>query len=326
MVSMSPPLGMIDDIASFAMSGPDAIKTNAIINAKIESKKLEFGPSKCYNIHIGNSGDTHSMLKVHNETLNVKDYETYLGDIICNNGSNEKNIENRKHQGIAAINQINSMLNLTSLGHFHFEIALVLRDSILISKLVFNSEVWYNVYNAQIEKLEQIDEMFFRKMFNVAKTAPKVGLYIECGKLPVKFITKMRRIMYYWHILTRNEEELLYKFYSVQKYSPSVGDWVCQVKKDMTDINLQLSESEIKSLSKFQFQVIVKQKIQTMAIEQLMSKRKQKSIKLNKDRFNPQEYLLSKNLSISEVQNLDKLRNSIIEVIENFKFSHEDNM
>ena len=34
-----PPLGMIDDIVSFALSGPDAIKTNAIINAKIKFKK-----------------------------------------------------------------------------------------------------------------------------------------------------------------------------------------------------------------------------------------------------------------------------------------------
>ena len=49
-----PPLGMIDDIASFSLSGPNAIKTNAIINSKIESKKFEFGPTKCYNIHIDN--------------------------------------------------------------------------------------------------------------------------------------------------------------------------------------------------------------------------------------------------------------------------------
>ena len=33
-----PPLGMIDDIITFALSGPDAIKTNAIVNSKIESK------------------------------------------------------------------------------------------------------------------------------------------------------------------------------------------------------------------------------------------------------------------------------------------------
>ena len=218
------------------------------------------------------------------------------------------------------------MLNLTSLGHFYFEIALVLRDSILISKLVFNSEVWYNVKDSQIEKLEQIDEMYLRKMFNVAKTAPKVGLFIECGKLPVKFIVKMRRIMYYWHILHRDEDELLFKFFSVQKYSPSEGDWVCQVKKDMKEVKLELSEAEIKSLSKSQFQILLRIKIDRSAITYLEGKRKEKTKNLNITKFDPQEYLLSKNLSMSEVQTLYKVRNSMTDVKENFKSSHENNM
>ena len=95
------------------------------------------------------------------------------------------NIEKRKNEGLAAINQISSILNLTSLGHFYFEIALILRQSILISKLVFNSEVWYKVTSKQLEKLEQIDELYMRKILNVAKTTPKVGIYIECGVMPV---------------------------------------------------------------------------------------------------------------------------------------------
>ena len=172
-----PPLGMIDDIASFSMSGSDAIKTNAIINAKIESKKLEFGPTKCFNIHIGKLENTHSNLKVHNDVLNVKEYETYLGDVINRTGSNENNVENRRSLGLAAINQMMSMINLTSLGHFFFEIALILRDSILLSKLVFNSEVWYKVTPKQLEKLEQIDESYFRKIMDVPKTTPKVGMW-----------------------------------------------------------------------------------------------------------------------------------------------------
>ena len=68
------------------------------------------------------------------------------------------------------------MINMVSLGHYHFEIALILRDSLLISKLVFNSEIWYNISDKQLEKLEQIDEMYLRRLLNVAKTAPKVGL------------------------------------------------------------------------------------------------------------------------------------------------------
>ena len=132
---------MIDDIASFALSGPEAIKTNAIINAKIESKKLEFGPAKCYNIHLGEMEET--IVKVHEHVMKVKSYETYLGDIICKSGSNDRNIDFRRNQGLSAISEISSMLDRVSLGHFHFQISLILRDSVLMSKLVFNSEIWY---------------------------------------------------------------------------------------------------------------------------------------------------------------------------------------
>ena len=85
-----------------------------------------------------------------------------------------------------------------------------------------------------------------------------------------------------------------------------------QVKTDMAEIKLQLSEAEIKSLSKCQFQVIVKKKIDRLAIEHLLIKRKQKCIELNLTKFKPQEYLLS--------------RNSLIDVKENFRSSHENNM
>ena len=268
---------MIDDIASFSLSGPNAIMTNAIINSKIESKKLEFGPTKCYNIHIGKSKEMHSILKVHGEKLNVKEYETYLGDVISRTGSNENNIEHRKNEGISGINQIMSMLNLTSLGHYYFEIAIILRDSILISKLVFNSEVWYKVSIKQLEKLEQIDEIYFRKIFNVAKTSPKIGIYMECGKLPIRFIVKMRRLMYYWHILNRKEDELLFKFYKAQKYMPSEGDWIIQIEKDKSELNLQLSEEEIRAMSNYKFKKLIRDKIEKAARVYLESQKKRKT-------------------------------------------------
>ena len=36
----------------------------------------------------------------------VREYETYLADLIYNSESNENNIENRKNVGIVGINQI----------------------------------------------------------------------------------------------------------------------------------------------------------------------------------------------------------------------------
>ena len=47
-------------------------------------------------------------------------------------------------------------------------------------------------------------------------------------------------------------------------------------------------------------------------------------MKLENMKFEHQEYLLSKNLSISEVQTLFKIRNIMIEVKEKFNLSHEN--
>ena len=206
------------------------------------------------------------------------------------------------------------MLTLTSLGHFHFEIALVFCESILISKLIFNSEVWYNVSNKQLEKLEQIDELYFRRILNVAKTAPKVSIYMEFGIMPIRFIIKIRRLLYYWHILQRNKEELIFRFYTAQKCSPSEGDWGNQITKDKADIKLELSDAEIKSMSHYQFKELVKQKVERFAIKNLEARKKEKSKKLKISLFKPQEYILTTNLSITEVQTLFKIRNGMIDV------------
>ena len=79
---------MCDDVVSVARCGLDSIKTNAIIDSKIESKKLEFGPTKCYNIHVGGNIEQCCILKVHDSVMKQKDHETYLGDVISNNGKN----------------------------------------------------------------------------------------------------------------------------------------------------------------------------------------------------------------------------------------------
>ena len=97
-----------------------------------------------------------------------------------------------------------------------------------------------------------------------------------------------------------------------------------QIEKDKADIKLELSEAEIQSMSKYQFKKMIKQKIERLAIRNLEARKKQKSIKLNMKTFKPQDYIISKNLSITEVQTLYKIRNSMIDVKENFKSNYEN--
>ena len=323
-----PPISMCDDIASISRCGIDSIKTNAIINSKIESKKLEFGPNKCYNIHVGSNLDNWCNLKVHSSKMVQKDSEVYLGDVICNSGKNEKNITKKANQGLGAVSQIFVMLNQISLGYYFYEMALLFRDTNLVSKLVSSSEVWYNISKSKYQKLQAIDEMFLRRLFDVPVTTPKESLYLEGGKMPVKFIIKSRRVMYWWHIVSLDKSELLYKVYMGQTLNPDKDDWICQLEQDKKDLHFNLKDEEIKSFSKDQFKRLVRSKVEIYAAKKLEELRisHSKTQNLKFDGFHPAEYLLSKNLSTEEVQTLFKLRNRMVQVKGNFANGNKDNM
>ena len=98
-----------------------------------------------------------------------------MGDVVCSSGRNEKNILSKVNKGVGAVSQIFAMLSQISLGHYFYEIALILRDSMLVSKLVSSSEIWYNVTKQEYQKLKTIDEMFYRRlyMYNVQISVPK---------------------------------------------------------------------------------------------------------------------------------------------------------
>ena len=288
-----PPLSMIDDIASFSECGFESVKTNVIVNAKIESKKLELGPAKCFKIHIGKNPQECSDLKVHKNSIISKSYETYLGDKVCGSGSNSLNIDYKVNQGIGAVSQILSMLNKVSLGHNYFETALVMKESMLVSKLLGNSEIWYNVTKDQYSKLERIDELFMRRIFAVQISVPKESLYIESGCIPVKYLIKVRRMMYWWNICHLNKSELVYKFYTAQQLSSDHGDWVLQVRKDAAEMNLKLYDDQIAKMSQEKFREMVKRKTSILAVKHLneVKLKHSKTEKLTLKQIGAAEYL-----------------------------------
>ena len=68
----TPCLGMVDDILSVQKCSSQSVKTNAVINAFVELKKLKFSEDKCHRIHIGKHPKDQSMcptLKVHQEEM-----------------------------------------------------------------------------------------------------------------------------------------------------------------------------------------------------------------------------------------------------------------
>ena len=123
--------------------------------------KTSVGEDKCHKMHVGSKHllcpelfiDQWELRKIDEnghgiknlEDIYVGDYEMelvedeiYLGDIIAADGSDDKNIKRRKGKGIGAMIQILTNLENTCYGQFHFEVAVTLRESLLLNGILTN--------------------------------------------------------------------------------------------------------------------------------------------------------------------------------------------
>ena len=56
--------------------------------------------------------------------------------------------------------------------------------------------------------------------------------------------------MYLWHVLSRDESELIRRVYETQKAAYNTGDWYGLVENDRQQLGIQMSDSEIQDILK----------------------------------------------------------------------------
>jgi hypothetical protein len=99
--------------------------------------------------------------------------------------------------------------------------------------MLLNSEVWHSLTKNQVEELEIIDRMLLRNTLMSYSKAAVEWIYLT-------FI-QVRRLMYLWHILSSQDDELIHKEYNTQKVSNSVGDWVRLLNADKDQLGIELN-------------------------------------------------------------------------------------
>ena len=57
-------------------------------------------------------------------------------------------------------------------GKYYFQVAMVLRNSLLISSLLTNAEAWYNLSSTDVTELEKVDEDLLRKVLKCPVSIP----------------------------------------------------------------------------------------------------------------------------------------------------------
>ena len=237
----------------------------------------------------------------------------YLGDVIDQSGTIQSTIDKRKTKGDGIVAEILSIVNEIPLGEHKIEIALRLREAMLINGMLFNSEAWHGVTNAHIVKLESVDESLLKGLLKAHSKTPQEFLHLETGTIPLRWIMTQRRINYMKHIVSRNDDELIKKVFLAQKETPTQGDFVKLIEKYLEELHITYEDVITNT--------ITRQKLKTIATNAAFGKLKEKLKSHKKVRhliyksLEIQPYLLSDMLSQDDRKTLTALRSQCVKGI-----------
>ena len=111
--------------------------------------------------------------------------QKYLGFTISEDGSNHKNIEEKRKRAIGIIKVIQFLVK--GLGKYTIECGMIYLNSLLRSSILFAAETMYDVKENDYRQLERIEEDMIRKLFKTSRGCPIFQLYLESGHLPARF-------------------------------------------------------------------------------------------------------------------------------------------
>ena len=214
-----------------------------------------------------------------------------------------------------------SLLQSISLGYFYFDIAKVLRESMLVNGTLFNSDIWYGLTKYNVAELEDVDKVLLRRVLETPISTPIESLYLEMGCIPLRYIIMGRRLMYLHYLANLNKEQMLHKFFIAQWDNPVSNDWTETVKKDIETLNIKVDLKILKSTKKKVFKKYIKKTIKAASLDFLLME-KQKHSKMDNISYTElkqQEYLKSSSVPVHKAKNLFKFRTRMNQVKSNYK-------
>ena len=142
------------------------------------------------------------------------------------------------------------ILQSTYYRKYYFEVALVLRESLLLSSLLLNSEAWVNLTEQDIRKLEQTDEILLSKILDCEANTNNIFKYLELGVAPLRFEVMKRKVLFLQYILQQKKDSMIYKVFKATLKNPLKNDFVQTCEKYLKSLKINLSLTEIEKLTK----------------------------------------------------------------------------
>ena len=134
--------------------------------------------------------------------------------------------------------------------------------------------------------------------------------------------------MFLHHILTRDNNALIKKFFLAQERNPTRGDWAIIVKKDLEEFGMNMTNEEIAACPKTSFKIKVKEACAKIAFQKLMQLKSQhsKGRELEYNKLQMSGYLKNPKITLFESKMIFKIRSRSLLFKSNYKtrYEHEE--
>ena len=345
-----PKMGFVDDIVDVNKCGQQTKEMNEYTTSAVNKRRLQFNIDKCVRMHISNklkqtescenlSVDKWESVKISNGSkVNLKDKyrgkvsiktvksHLYLGDTVADNASNSLNIKSRVSKGQAVINNILEILEGTYFGDFYFDTMKLLRESMFLSVITNNLEVSFNLTKKDLKPLEDLDQQLLRKCTMTSSKSSRTLTLLELGLSSVTVEIQRKRVLYLHHLLTSNDSLAKDILNEMIKF-PLKNDWILTIKRDLEELNINLSYDEISTFSKSSFKKLTKKASKTFSFLHLMKEKAKlsKGSDLNYNELKTQNYLVSGNgLSVHLMRSILQTRIRDLQLKCNFRNAYAD--
>ena len=324
-------LGMVDDTLAVADCGNKSIRKNAVVNSFVETQRLTLSKEKSVVLHFGKESKCNipcPALKVHKDNMNKEETTKYLGHILSTKGGLTETIEDRRNKGWGKISTIMGILSEVDMGVNQLEAGLLLREAILISGMLYSAEAWSGLTEKQLTRMEVVDTALLVRLTGGHSKCATEFNHMETGTWKLRHHLTYLRLLYHHHILTRDKEETISKFYYKQKQDSIKGDWFQLLQDDFDFIQVKMNEEKIIQTPKSEYKKIIKALVNKAAFGFFL-KAKEGHSKLDKIQYTQlriQPYLSTTLISNKQKELLYILRSNCHSSKMNFKKLNRNNL
>ena len=265
----------------------------------MESKLLDLNVKKSCFIVIGSKKDAECLsqelvkqpLLLSGNVMQEKTTDKYLGDWISSEGLSASvhiTIMDRFSRIFASIVETRAIVqDCRSHVVGGISAGLDIWETAHIPSLLNNCEMWIQISEKSLEKLEELQSTLYRMLLAVPKTTPVASLAWDMGGMKMKYRIILKKLLFLHHLKSLDDSTLANQVLQVQdihelpglvseckeyirkyslpnilKVSLSHNVWKGKVKKKMEEENAKELKAQIKKSSKLENSDLIKEEFE----------------------------------------------------------------